>query len=75
MAAGRRTSRCVIKNAAKPIKIRARAHAEVVRRNAYLYMQCEWISCCYFYQPVLDRCITAYATQRKHIYSNDFYTE
>jgi len=25
MAAGRRTSRCVIKNAAKPIKIRARA--------------------------------------------------
>jgi hypothetical protein len=26
MAAGRRTSRCVIENAAKPIKIRARAH-------------------------------------------------
>ena len=29
MAAGRRTSRCVIKNAAKPIKIRARAHGVV----------------------------------------------
>jgi hypothetical protein len=30
MAAGRRTSRCVIKNAARPIKIRARAHRPFV---------------------------------------------
>jgi hypothetical protein len=29
MATGRRTSRCVIKNAAKPIEIRARAQMEV----------------------------------------------
>jgi YD repeat-containing protein len=35
MAAGRRTSRCVIKNAAKSIKIRARAHGSLTETTAY----------------------------------------
>jgi hypothetical protein len=34
MAAGRRTSRCVIKNAAKPLKIRARAQAGALAHAA-----------------------------------------